>query len=126
MVHEWNWTLLLGLIHFFTFEENFSIIVMINLNMSMQPYFHCILAFPVDDTCCIIVTISTCSPLHLVSPSVTIYCVKESNLTVTEGDGALEFTATQTRTVGGAGCIGVTVMDISTQGRAPLYSQFTL
>ena len=45
---------------------------------------------------------------------------------MTEGDGVVEFTATRTGTVGGAGCIGVAVVDISTQGRAPLHNQVIL
>ena len=60
-----------------------------------------------------------------VSPLATMYCLKESSLTVTEGAGVVEFTATQTGTVGQADCINVTVVDISTQGRTPLCTQCT-
>lgn len=87
--------------------------VCITLNIYMLFSFNT----PASGTCTVTFTISVfCS----VSPLATMYCLKESSLTVTEGAGVVEFTATRTGTVGQPDCINVTVVDISTQGRAPL------
>ena len=53
------------------------------------------------------------------------YHIKEPSLTVTEGAGVVEFNATRTGAVGQADCIGVTVVDITTQVRSPLFTQYT-
>ena len=55
-----------------------------------------------------------------VSPLATMYCLKQSSLNVTEEAGIVEFTATRTGAVEQPDCINVTVVDITTQGRAPL------
>ena len=55
-----------------------------------------------------------------VSPLATMYCLKESSLNVTEEAGIVVFTATRTGAVEQPDCINVTVVDITTQGRAPL------
>ena len=55
-----------------------------------------------------------------VSPLATMYCLKESSLTVSEEAGVVMFTATRTGALGQAACINVTVMDITTQGRDSL------
>ena len=70
---------------------------------------------PASGTCTITFTI-----FCPVSPLATMYCLKESSLTVTEEAGIVEFTATRTGAVEQPDCINVTVMDITTQGRDSL------
>ena len=101
MLHEWNWTLLLGIAHAPFIGGNFTSNALISSNRC-----HCNIFFLHFSMSRLFYKLHHLSPLaRLYSSNNLLSEGAQPNLT--EGEGVVNFTITQTGTVGQAGCIEV-------------------